>query len=264
VLPDADSEVNALGAVLLGACLKEGLDGRAVEVRVLGGDGGNRTRRKGGKKGGKSPGVCVAAPRTGTKVPQTGARAKLAILGTVIDIYALARCVWDFALDRILSIRQNPVLMADNNHSPSGATLTDLILETFRLNGRLLAVGDRLTAPLGLTSARWQVLGAIAAGPLPVAQIARNMGLTRQSVQRTVDLLEDEGLVAFAPNPNHRRAKLVGLTTEGSHRLDAVSRGQIRWANDHSRSMRERDLATAVRVLREFRERLERDEEEST
>ena len=64
--------------------------------------------------------------------------------------------------------------------------LTDLIVETFRLNGRLLAAGDGLVADLGLTSARWQVLGAIAASPvpLPVASIARNMGLSRQGVQR--------------------------------------------------------------------------------
>lgn len=145
-------------------------------------------------------------------------------------------------------------------HSPAGTALTDLVLETFRLNGRLLAAGDRLTAPLGLTSARWQVLGAIAGGALPVAQIARNMGLTRQSVQRTVDLLDDEGLVAFAPNPNHRRAKLVGLTVEGRRRLGSASRGQIRWANDRAHAIGERDLRGAVRVLREFRERLERDE----
>ena len=66
---------------------------------------------------------------------------------------------------------------------------TDLILETFRLNGSLLAAGDAMVADLGLTSARWQVLGAIALSPvpLPVAHIARNMGLTRQAVQRLIN-----------------------------------------------------------------------------
>lgn len=54
--------------------------------------------------------------------------------------------------------------------------VTELILETFRLNGRLLAAGDALVANIGLTSARWQVLGAIALSPvpLPVAHLARN------------------------------------------------------------------------------------------
>ena len=40
-------------------------------------------------------------------------------------------------------------------------TLTDLVLEVFRLNGRMIASGDSLVAKIGLTSARWQVLGAI-------------------------------------------------------------------------------------------------------
>src|SRR5437016_12492641 len=89
--------------------------------------------------------------------------------------------------------------------------LTELMLEVFRLNGRLLASGDRLVADIGLSSARWQVLGAIAlAGPhLPVAHIARNMGLTRQAVRRLVNELAADGLVAFATNPHHRRARLV-------------------------------------------------------
>ncbi len=48
--------------------------------------------------------------------------------------------------------------------------------------GDLLAAGDALVGDLGLTSARVQVLAPIALSPvpLPVAHIARNMGLTRQ------------------------------------------------------------------------------------
>ncbi|MFG1480182.1 MarR family winged helix-turn-helix transcriptional regulator [Xanthobacter sp. V4C-4] len=104
-----------------------------------------------------------------------------------------------------------------------------LALEVFRLNGALIATGDALVAPLHLTSARWQVLGAIAdAGEaLPTAGIARNMGLTRQSVQRVVDDLCAQGLVGFAPNPHHKRAKLVQLTPEGKVAFAAAS---VCWA----------------------------------
>ncbi|MDQ0505518.1 MarR family winged helix-turn-helix transcriptional regulator [Xanthobacter agilis] len=98
-------------------------------------------------------------------------------------------------------------------------------LEVFRLNGALIAAGDALVAPLGLTSARWQVLGAIAeaGGGLPTAGIARNMGLTRQSVQRVVDDLSAMDFVRFAPNPHHKRAKLVQLTPEGAMAFAAAS-----------------------------------------
>lgn len=93
-----------------------------------------------------------------------------------------------------------------------------LTLDTFRLNGALIALGDALVAPLGLTSARWQVMGAVveAQGALPVAGIARNMGLVRQSVQRIADELAALGLMRFAENPHHRRAKLVQLTEAGA------------------------------------------------
>ncbi len=96
--------------------------------------------------------------------------------------------------------------------------VTALALSVFRLNGALIAAGDRMTAPLGLTSARWQVMGAIslAGSPQTVARIARAMGLTRQSVQRVVDELAKDGVVAFADNPDDRRARLVSLTPHGA------------------------------------------------
>src|SRR5215510_4989346 len=93
-------------------------------------------------------------------------------------------------------------------HTPAGAATTELILEIFRLNGLLLEAGDRLVSDIGLTSARWQELGAIAFSPvsLPVAHRARNMGLSRQAVQRLVNEMERDGLVRFAPKPHHERA----------------------------------------------------------
>jgi DNA-binding MarR family transcriptional regulator len=98
----------------------------------------------------------------------------------------------------------------------SGAALT-----TFRLNGQFLGVAEELARPAGLTAARWQVLGAVLARPLPVAGIARAMGITRQSVQRIADLLVDQGLAEYVPNPSHRRAKLLRPTADG---LAAVRR----------------------------------------
>lgn len=103
-----------------------------------------------------------------------------------------------------------------------------LTLETFRLNGALIALGDAVAAPVGLTSARWQVMGAIAEaqGALPVSSLARNMGLVRQSVQRIVDELTALGLLQLAPNPHHRRAKLVQLTDRGEMLFKEVN---ARW-----------------------------------
>jgi DNA-binding MarR family transcriptional regulator len=99
--------------------------------------------------------------------------------------------------------------------------LSSAALTVFRLNGQFLALADELARPAGLTAARWQVLGAVLGEPLTVAGIARSMGITRQSVQRLADILVDEGLLEYLPNPSHRRAKLVRVTDEG---LAAVRR----------------------------------------
>jgi DNA-binding MarR family transcriptional regulator len=141
--------------------------------------------------------------------------------------------------------------------SAEGAALTSLILETFRLNGRLLAEGDRLARPFHLSSALWQVVGALDEGPLPVAHIARNMGLRRQSLHRTVERLVQAGLVELLENPHHRRAMLVSLTPRGRAALDRVTRAQVAWVDTLAAGLPARDLGAALRVLRTVRERLE-------
>jgi DNA-binding MarR family transcriptional regulator len=137
--------------------------------------------------------------------------------------------------------------------------ITDLILETFRLNGRLLVAGDALVADLRLTSARWQALGAMAlsAVPLPVAHIARNMGLTRQAVQRLVNEMERDGLVQFGPNPHHQRARLVFLTARGKAAYDAAMKRQEPWASSLADGVRTTQIEIATATLRAIRQRLD-------
>ncbi|HEV7264935.1 MAG TPA: MarR family winged helix-turn-helix transcriptional regulator [Falsiroseomonas sp.] len=141
---------------------------------------------------------------------------------------------------------------------------TALILETFRLNGRLLATGDRLVADLGLTSARWQVLGAVAmaAHPGPIAHVARSMGLARQNVRRIVGDLVEAGLLQLAPNPHHRRAPLVLLTEGGSAVFAAASARQAPWAEALTAGLEPDAIRTALAVARTLRERLEDPEPE--
>lgn len=134
-----------------------------------------------------------------------------------------------------------------------------LALEVFRLNGALISAGDALVGPLGLTSARWQVMGAVAEarGGLPVASMARNMGLVRQSVQRIADELAAEGILRFAPNPHHRRAKLVQLTERGEALFAEANRRWLAVADALAATLDADDAARAVEVLRAAREHLD-------
>lgn len=140
--------------------------------------------------------------------------------------------------------------------------VTQLVLETFRLNGCLLMAGDSLVADVGLTSARWQVLGAVALSPaaLPIAHLARQMGLTRQSVQRIANDLEAKGYLRFAPNPHHERAKLVLLTSRGRRAYDSAIRRWEPRAESLGKGLGKNSIVAATELLRAIRQRLENDQ----
>ncbi len=148
--------------------------------------------------------------------------------------------------------------MREPKRTAAGTALTDLVLDLFKLSSSMLASGDRLVADLGLTSARWQVMGSIAAvdRPQPVSWLARDMGANRQNVQRIVNDLEKEGLVAFEPNPHHRRAPLVVLTAKGQRAFEAAMRLQVPWINRISEGLQVKDIKTTHKVIQAVRKRL--------
>jgi DNA-binding MarR family transcriptional regulator len=133
-----------------------------------------------------------------------------------------------------------------------------LVVEVFRLNGDLIEAGDMLVRDLDLTSARWQVLGAIALSPvpLPVAHIARNMGLARQSVQRIVDDIRDDGLVQLEPNPHHRRAPLVAMTPAGVAAYERATERKDLWADVLTEGLSPEAIEAASTVLRTLQQRI--------
>jgi len=148
--------------------------------------------------------------------------------------------------------------MKKTKRTPAGEALTNLILDLFRLDSLLLTGGDRLVAPLGLTSARWQVLGAVitAERPQPVAWLARDLGGNRQNVQRIINDLHKEGLVSFEVNPHHRRAQLVVLTDKGKRGFEAAMELQAPWVNGLSDGLTVKEIETVHRVVTALRKKL--------
>jgi DNA-binding MarR family transcriptional regulator len=142
--------------------------------------------------------------------------------------------------------------------STSAKLLTDIILLVFRVNGRLLSAGDRLVGDLGLTSARWQMLGAVALSDRPrtAPQLAARMGMTRQAAQKQLDLLMEDGLVAAEANPWHARSPLYVLTRKGTSVYAATERVQTAWANRLADSLSIRNLETTKQLLDNLSNRL--------
>lgn len=139
-----------------------------------------------------------------------------------------------------------------------GELLTSLILSTFRLNGSLLDAGNRLTKPHGLTSARWQVMGAIDfEGQLTVSQIARRRGLTRQAIQRIVKDLTKLGMVEVKPNRDHINSPLIAISKLGEDTMVEINNAQAAWVNQLSDGFSERQISQALKLLESVKERCE-------
>ncbi|WP_434779638.1 MarR family winged helix-turn-helix transcriptional regulator [Neisseria sp. Ec49-e6-T10] len=96
---------------------------------------------------------------------------------------------------------------------------TEMVLTLFRVNGSLIAWGNHQLEPLKLTSARWQIIGAM--GRIGAAttnpQIARMMGVSRQGTQKQLNLLLAEGLVEQYINEQHQKSPLYALTEKGQY-----------------------------------------------
>lgn len=145
------------------------------------------------------------------------------------------------------------------NRDKNGEALTALILEIFRINGQMLSAGNKLTKPFGLTSARWQVIGAIneEGQALTVSQIARRMGLARQGVQRIIDDLEKVGLVESMQNIDHKRAPLFAISDKGEKVMAEVNKAQAEWVNALAEGLSAKDLKFTLSLLQTVRERSE-------
>ena len=132
--------------------------------------------------------------------------------------------------------------------------LSSAALTAFRLNGQFLDLAEQLARPAGITAAWWQVLGAVIGAPLTVSDIGRAMGISRQAVQRTADVLVGKGLAEYHDNPAHRRAKLVARTEAGRAAMAAIGPHHAEQAHRLVAAMGADELADAVAAMRKLSE----------
>ena len=127
---------------------------------------------------------------------------------------------------------------------------SEFVRSVFDVDALINKAGERVSRPLGQSAARWHVLGR-AFQPQTVAQMAADMGHAPQSVQRLVNVLEAEGLVALRPHPSDRRTKLVELTASGHEVLAGIYEQQLRWFDGVASRLSEATLRRLTRELAE-------------
>lgn len=136
--------------------------------------------------------------------------------------------------------------------------LSDLIISIFRVNALLLERGDHLVAPLELTSARWQVLGAVAlaATPLTTPQIAEAMGITRQGAQKQLNRMLEEGLFEVQANARKLRSPMYELTDMGRAKFEQAMQLQSAWAANLAKGLSRAELEVTLQLMNTLYTRL--------
>ena len=137
--------------------------------------------------------------------------------------------------------------------TPRGRQFSELVAEIFRTTTLMLAGAESVAAAAGLTSTKWQILALVAEAPAPVAHVARAVGRTRQSVQQAADAMQDEGFIDYAPNPHHKRARLMVATPRALTALAQLRPREIAFANRMGRQHAADALAGALTVMRQTR-----------
>jgi DNA-binding MarR family transcriptional regulator len=102
---------------------------------------------------------------------------------------------------------------------PAGA---DLSVSAVRAAARLSRLLERAAGDLGL--AHYRVLSAVADGEGRASRVAERLALGRPTVSAAVESLCRQGLVERREAPGDLRAVDLGLTPEGSARLDDIER----------------------------------------
>jgi DNA-binding MarR family transcriptional regulator len=128
--------------------------------------------------------------------------------------------------------------------------LDALLVEVNGLANRLKSTDPTATLP-SASRAALQLLQRH--GPQTVPQIARARFSSRQNIQILINRLQQEGLVEFVTNPDHKRSALVRLTNHGQAAIAEAGKVLAELNTKILPSFSQSELSSATEVLSKLR-----------
>lgn len=120
-----------------------------------------------------------------------------------------------------------------------------------RLQQIAVAIFLQETEATGITPVQYAALQAVAHAPgVDQRTLARTIGFDTSTIAGVVDRLESRGLMQRNASPADRRVRLLTLTDDGRHLLDAVQPGMLRAQARMLAPLPEADRAEFMRMLR--------------
>ncbi|MFI6520924.1 MarR family winged helix-turn-helix transcriptional regulator [Spirillospora sp. NPDC050679] len=144
--------------------------------------------------------------------------------------------------------------MSETEPIPGPGYLAGRLAEVFDLVGPLYRKAHRKVEQdaslAGLSVGVRAVLALLREhGPMTVPQMGRAQALSRQFVQRMVNDALAQDLVESAPNPTHKRSRLIRLTGRGRAAVTAVVDREREVLSRVGDDLTEAEIDTCVRVL---------------
>jgi DNA-binding MarR family transcriptional regulator len=139
--------------------------------------------------------------------------------------------------------------------------LDELTFEVALLFFRMRVAATQYLGQGRHSSGRRSILKSLGArGPQTVPAMAKPRAVSRQHVQKLVDELKRDALVAAIPNPTHKRSKLIALTGRGAGFLEKMEKREAELFRFLGRDLRLGDIRSATELVRELRRRFESEE----
>lgn len=121
------------------------------------------------------------------------------------------------------------------------------------------AVNDERLKPLGLTQSRWITLSHLKdEDGMQQHQLARLVGVESPSLVRTLDGLEQLGIVERRPCANDRRGKTVHLTDTVDELMTAMDKVLVDTRNQVLGGLTPQEIADFTRIAEHINDNLQR------
>lgn len=135
-------------------------------------------------------------------------------------------------------------------------TISKFSRSIFTVNGLLLDAGNSVAKPLNLSVAKWHVLGRANYKSRTVADIARYIGVSRQSVQRIANELKKDNLIKFSPHEIDGRTQIVVLTDKGRTALKQLYENDKQWSEGFMSNINRAELEQITNQLSKISEKI--------
>ena len=127
--------------------------------------------------------------------------------------------------------------------------LLDLLGEKHNLLRHLFDEKWNKEHEVGLSATEWLILSKLLQRPLPIAQVAKTLSITRQATHKSIRSLEKKGLIEIYPCTENLRVKMAKPTSEGTDIYRAGKKMKQTLERQLIKSLNPEDLQVLVRLL---------------